>query len=328
MESFLCCHFAPQKWSLATLSTKLGGLGLRSAARHSTAAFLSSRSTCTPLCQKLDPNYATDVDVPDSDVYLAMQDHNNKTPTADALDTEAFHKRPRQQQLSTALDSATRSLLKEDCQAQNDPLRAAHLELTSVNGSSQWLHVLPSKHDRKNIEPLRFKVMMQRLLRAPIFDAEFPCQFCDGTVDRFGDHCLVCSGGGDRTRRHHLLRNELFFNCCSAGLGCELEKPGLLCPRPYVGALPEDGVPPATPDDPTGNARRPADVYVARWRNGIPAAFDLAVTSALRHDVLARSTSDPSYACREYEDFKRADNATDAQCRSDGGGDSVQRHAK
>ena len=31
-ESFLCCYLTTEEWSLALLSTKLGGLGLRAAA--------------------------------------------------------------------------------------------------------------------------------------------------------------------------------------------------------------------------------------------------------------------------------------------------------
>ena len=47
-----------------------------------------------------------------------------------------------------------------------------------------------------------------------------------------GDHCLVCSGGGDQSKRHNLLRKSVFHMCQSAALNPELEKPGLLQPRP------------------------------------------------------------------------------------------------
>ena len=29
-------------------------------------------------------------------------------------------------------------------------------------------------------------------MRVPIFDSEFYCPCCDGVVDVYGDHCLVC----------------------------------------------------------------------------------------------------------------------------------------
>ena len=56
-------------------------------------------------------------------------------------------------------------------------------------------------------------------------------------MDRFGDHALVCCGGGDRTRRHNLLRNMVFHAAASANLHPELEKPGLLPQRPIFGSL-------------------------------------------------------------------------------------------
>ena len=40
-DSFMCCSLSDEEWSLARLSTKMGGLGLRSSAEHSPAAFIS-----------------------------------------------------------------------------------------------------------------------------------------------------------------------------------------------------------------------------------------------------------------------------------------------
>ena len=42
IESFLCCSYSESKWSLASLSTKMVGLGIRNTEHHSPAAFLSS----------------------------------------------------------------------------------------------------------------------------------------------------------------------------------------------------------------------------------------------------------------------------------------------
>eukprot|EP00663_Eupelagonemidae_sp_cell21sb_P010460 gene10460-biopygen9576 len=54
-------------------------------------------------------------------------------------------------------------------------------------------------------------------------------------MDPFGDHALVCSGGGDRTRRHNALRDLIVRLAQSAGVAAVAEKPGLLPPRPLVG---------------------------------------------------------------------------------------------
>ena len=49
-EQFTGLHPDDSQWLLATLATKVGGLGLRSLSRHSSAAYLASRSSCYQLC--------------------------------------------------------------------------------------------------------------------------------------------------------------------------------------------------------------------------------------------------------------------------------------
>ena len=44
-------HPDDTQWLQATLATKVGGLGLRSLSKHSSAAYLASRSSCYELCQ-------------------------------------------------------------------------------------------------------------------------------------------------------------------------------------------------------------------------------------------------------------------------------------
>jgi len=116
--------------------------------------------------------------------------------------------------------------------------------------------------------------------------------------------------GGDRTRRHNLLRNHVYHFAASAGLHPELEKPGLIQPRPFIGVIAEDG----SRHDP--EARRPADVYLPRWRRGTPIAFDFAVTSGLRN--IPETMRDPSTATTSYEDFKRNHLDTERLCQADG----------
>ena len=68
--------------------------------------------------------------------------------------------------------------------------------------------------------------------------------------------------------------------------------------------------------DPSG--RRPADVYLPRWKRGTPAALDFAVSSGLRAEVLAASAHDASAAPSAYEDHKRSYLNTEESCHTDG----------
>ena len=216
---------------------------------------------------------------------------------------------PRQQDLSIALDTKT----LEQQQQQSDERRKAPLKLTSNPGAGQWLHTQPAKAFHKDTAPLLYKRMIQRWLRAPIFEAESFCPLCDDVMDICGDHCLVCSVGGDRTKRHHLLRNEAYHLCSAAGLNPELEKPGLLCPRPELGGALEDGT---TTDN--NAARRPADVYLPRYRLGVAACLDFAVTSGLRNDLLTTTLNDSTSPSRKYEDYKCSYLSTKATCEEEG----------
>ena len=64
--------------------------------------------------------------------------------------------------------------------------------------------------------------------------------------------------------------------------------------------------------------RRPADVYLPKWRSGAPAALDLAVTSGQRRDIVNRSAEDGSIATELYEDTKRLYLSTEAKCQEEG----------
>lgn len=311
-ESFMCANLASKDWTLATLSTKTCGLGLRSTSRHSVAAYLASRAACREFALKLDPDHATDFVTPDAPPAKVLAEYNRRVgPESRQVASTLCEKPPMQRDLSAHLDNQTLDCLKQDALNDGDQALLAHYSLTSAPNAGQWLHALPNPATRNKVDPLLFKTMIQQRLRAKIFDSEFACPLCDGVMDVFADHCRVCSGGGDRTKRHNHLRNHTFHWCQGAGLSPELEKPGLLLPRPMHGALHEDGTR-------QSDGRRPADVYVPRWRSGTPVAFDFAVTSGLRANSLVASLHDPRSAPTAYEDFKREHNSTELDCQAQG----------
>ena len=310
IESFLCCSLSNTEWTLATLSTKMGGLGLRSTEHHSPAAFISSQTACHELCTKLDPNHSWDPNSPQTDSFKALRDFNDRVSPDNKLQFDD-NTCPRQQTLSHAIDSHTLESIREF--NKNDVRFQAHLNHTSASGAGLWLHSIPSKALNTHTDGQLFRIMVQRWLRVQLYEEEFHCPYCDEIVDRYADHCLTCACGGDRTKRHNLLRNEVFYLCNSSGLSPELERPGLLELRPLIGVTQESGA----RRDPNVN-RRPADVYIPRWRRGAPAALDLAVTSGLRNDLVTKSAEDGSAAVNAYEDFKRTYLNTEAICQEEG----------
>lgn len=310
MESILCSSFSDTEWSLATLSTKLGGLGLRSVEHHSSAAFISSQVACHKFCVELDPKYKWDPTDSQADIVIALNDFNSKVCTENQLPTN-IDPCPRQQQLSQAIDNKSYNGIKE--KSINNVYQKAHLNLTSTSAAGSWLHIVPAKALGTHVDPLLYQVMIQRWLRSPIYETEFHCPFCDEVVDRYADHCLICAFGGDRIKRHNLIRNEVYYFCNGAGLNPELERPGILQQRLLVGASYENG----GNRDPNSN-RRPADVYLPKWRRGNPAALDFAITSGLRSDIVLRSAEDGTIATKVYENTKRSHLDTEVLCREQG----------
>ena len=65
--------------------------------------------------------------------------------------------------------------------------------------------------------------MLRRWLRIRFSESDVECPFCDGMLDGYGDHALVCCAGGDRTRRHNLLRNMVFHAAEAANLRPEAQ---------------------------------------------------------------------------------------------------------
>ena len=121
-------------------------------------------------------------------------------------------------------------------------------------------------------------------------------------MDKKARHAATCPSWGDRTRRHHAARNRGAAFASAAGLHPELEKPGLLQPRP---------------DQPNAGQRRPADIYLPAW-NGTPAALDFAITSPHRLDAPPEARDIPGAAVTAYENFKRSYLDTAADCTSQG----------
>ena len=94
-----------------------------------------------------------------------------------------------------------------------------------------------------------------------------------------------------------------------------LECQGLLSPREAGEGAADDEADGGKFDD---SGRRPADVFVPRWRNGVPAALDFAVTSGMRADMLVHSAASPEAATQRYEERKRQYEETATRCARQG----------
>ena len=250
-------------------------------------------------------------------VHLAAQAINEISGTV-TIGLNPVPKDLKQRVLSSEIDAGALRQLT-DPQSTSLSFRA-HMSLLGLEGAGTWLHAIPSEALGTKITPQLYVPMLQRRLRMPLFKEPFFCPLCDGLMDVWADHALTCACGGDRTKRHNLVRNTFARLAASAGWQPELEKPGLLHPRPSQGGRPEDGSEGSEGNEgeQRSSARRPADVYVPRWDLGGSAALDFAVTSGLRAGQLEQTAADGLSCLTSYEHRKKTFLDTAEQCASEG----------
>ena len=252
----------------------------------------------------------TDDDAGDAGALAAaLQTHNASVAGANQAARFDCETHSNQKTLSDQVDDAARAALW----GRSSAATRAHLALVAAPGASAHLQAPPSEALGTAVPHSLMQIGIKRRLRVQLMDEEAFCPACGEVMDVHCDHALTCACQGDRTRRHNKLRNGTFFAAQAAGFsGAELERPGLLPPR-----APGEGPNAEEPDGDglDNDGRRPADVYVPRWRGGLSAALDFGVTSGRRADLIARSAADPAAALDRYEEHKRQHQGTAQACR-------------
>jgi len=113
----------------------------------------------------------------------------------------------------------------------------------------------------------------------------------------------TCIAGGERTQRHHAVRDLVCHWATKAGLRPQAEAPHLLLPQ--------------SPDDFGSGRRRPADIFIPALA-GSPTALDFAVTAHTRQETLAIASTTPGAAAAAYAQHKAAYLATAQTCQQQG----------
>ena len=302
LDAIVGGKMADRSWHLAQLGVSQGGLGIRDPQRHAPAAYYASLLQTQDLCCAIDR--AFDTTDQDGGLYKHAVEMTLRQNILEAAAFDPGSTKLTQKRCSGLLDAAAAEKLRME--HQSDASFLAHLSLLRVPGAGAWL-TAPVTKDDCEMDSALFETCLRRRLRMPIFDGDSFCPMCGEVLDSWGDHCLTCSCGGDRTLRHNAVRDVVFRCATAAGLRPEREKAGLLPRRPDADGL-----------GPTAGTRRPADIWVPRGQNSDGEAWDFAVTSALRADCLRESTVEPTAAFSRYESFKRDFQGTAQSCNAAG----------
>ena len=116
------------------------------------------------------------------------------------------------------------------------------------------------------------------------------CPFCpDIALDPLGHHVMTCRYGGDAVIRHNHLRDEVYLTSVIVPTCVSVERGHGL-----------------TRD-------RPADILIAAWYRGKPAALDLTITSPLCSAILSESCHQAGAAALAEEAHKLHSNGSNAK---------------
>ena len=175
----------------------------------------------------------------------------------------------------------------------SSPANRACLLSVAAPHASSWLSVVPSPGLGLNLESNEYQMAIKWWLGLDTSGRSM-CPFCPTTaLDPLGHYAVTCRHGGDVVIRHNRLRDEVFDLCRRAHLSVSVER-GHSLTRDLAHT-------------------RPADILIAGWDRGKPAALDLTITSPLCSAILSESCHQASAAALAAEARKLHSNGSKCQ---------------
>ncbi len=184
----------------ASLTPKLGGLGLRKCTEHAGFAYsaswhearIQSGETWTKPAQ-------------------VSETHMNQSAASYSFDEE-MHK--------YLVDTAP-----------NDREKQRLLRVARPHAGT-FVTAVPSEDDGKDclLKPRVYRIAVAYRLGLPVLSNEIPCPLCMQPINIYGDHASCCAKNGDLVIRHNALRNLVYSVASDGLLQPVLEKQGILGP--------------------------------------------------------------------------------------------------
>eukprot|EP01126_Amoeba_proteus_P054249 TRINITY_DN6666_c0_g1_i2.p1 TRINITY_DN6666_c0_g1~~TRINITY_DN6666_c0_g1_i2.p1 ORF type:complete len:249 (-),score=-1.48 TRINITY_DN6666_c0_g1_i2:82-828(-) len=143
----------------------------------------------------------------------------------------------------------------------------------------KWLQAIPGTRRFSTFSNAEFSTIVKWHLGVKQYPAEFRCD-CGDRMDVFGDHAVMCKGGGDRIVRHNRLRDRCFDVCRDVGLEPIKEK-----------RFGKDKV-------------RPGDVFLPSFRGGKDVYVDWCVVHPVQSSYCQAASLEEARTALEYEDKK------------------------
>ena len=267
MEAILGARLPPLQYVQAVLPISMGGVGLRQAKQHGSAAYLASVGDAASLVQDirlqlLEQGVVEEQEEREGGLARALADLNSLLQEP-LTKTEACAMK--QRALSGLIDKEAAERLHNGAVSERDKAR---LNCVARDGSGDWLTALPSKALGLHLRKSEFILAARYRLGLPIFLQEGNCPManCQGFGDKYGDHSISCAINGERIAKHNHVRDAIYAAAAQAALGPRKEPAGLL----------------------PGSDDRPADVLLPYWTNGKDAALDISIVNPLQQALVGQ----------------------------------------
>ena len=279
-------HLTHDQIRQAQLPIKLGGLGLRAAAQHSSAAFTSSLNQAeNTIMSLIKLNPIT------SDATMLQQFHD----VLNEYKIQVKHLPAKQ----TLIDSKSQRLISEQMDKISQT-RLIHMlkdsdaaRVYSCSGphGSLVLNAPLPKIRGFRLSPQEFCSFLSFRIGSKIVGPNEKCRHCNALIDFDGYHIGTCKTGDyGPTQRHNEIRDVLFKFCQKAILSPKLE------------AITN-----------TTTNRKPADIYIPNGDHGRAIAIDVTIVHPQRPKYASGAAAAPDFANSEAEKLKL--NKHDADCQ-------------
>ena len=272
-------------YNQACLPVSLSGLGIKRVTDHKSCAYVASIVSSLPnVLGLIGGGEVVGGDGDDDNVRLAAR---LLTPavlavleadTGEESDLTALLAGTSNKILARKVDERLHRQLVESF--EGDTRNLARIAGLCLPRTGDWLNSLPNRRNGTYLKSSDWSAVAKYRLNVPLFPGtRRNCPSCQHPLD--DDHVVHCRVGGEASSRHNGLVSIVHKIAQDGGLAPIKEARHLL-----------------------NNGRRPGDTVIPFGDGGLPVAYDLVVTSALRPDILQRCTHEPQYAAQVGRDRK------------------------
>ncbi len=270
MEQIANCKLDPQAWKEASLSVKLGGMGLRNITNLCFSSYLGSFHSTIELLEGIVPSFVQSSVNISKEALDAWQTITNKDPLNHP---ESLYQRHWDRDICSSIHQEILSSVSSD-------IDRARILANVARESSAWLNALPCSSLGTLLDNQSFRISVGLRLGLSICHPH-TC-VCGQLVDRYGRHGLACKKSSGRKARHETINDLIKRALATCGVPALREPTG--CNR-------SDG-------------KRPDGLTLIPWKRGKPLIWDFTSADTTCKSYIKLTCRKSGSAAKQRENAK------------------------